>query len=77
MQVQITLMPEKEEAFNLGEVLRAFAKDYENWMIKSIQSGRHTFHDESGELIAFLEIVNGARREREWRASYIAKLAQV
>ena len=65
MQVQITLQPEQEEAIELAEVLRAFAADYENWMIGSVKSGRHTLHDESGELIASLEIVEGAKRERD------------
>jgi hypothetical protein len=65
MQIQITLLPEQEGAYDLGEVLRAFAKDYETWMIRSIKSGRHTLHDEAGALIASLEIVKGARSERE------------
>ena len=38
MQIQITLLPEQEGAYNLGEVLRAFAKDYESWMIRSVKS---------------------------------------
>ena len=50
----------------LGEVLRAFATDYETWMIRSVKSGKHTLHDEGGELIASLEIVRGAAREREY-----------
>ncbi len=65
MQIQITLLPEQEAAFELAEVLRAFAKDYESWMIRSIKSGRHTLHDEAGDLVASLEIVKGAARERE------------
>lgn len=65
MQIQITLEPEQEENVELGEVLRAFAADYENWMIRSVQSGRHTLHGESGELIASLEIVKGASHERD------------
>jgi len=64
MQIQITLVPEQEAAFELAEVLRAFAKDYESWMIRSIKSGRHTLHDEAGDLVASLEIVKGAARER-------------
>ena len=64
MQIQITLIPEQEAAYNLAEVLRAFAKDYETWMIKSIKAGRHTMHDESGDLVASLEITEGAERER-------------
>lgn len=65
MQIQITLMPEQEATHELAEVLRAFAKDYETWMIRSIKTGRHTLHDEAGALIASLEIVKGARSERE------------
>ncbi len=65
MQIQITLVPEQEATFELGEVLRAFAKDYETWMIRSIKSGRHTLHDEGGGLVASLEIVKGAATERE------------
>jgi hypothetical protein len=65
MQIQITLVPEQEAAYELAEVLRAFAKDYETWMIRSIKTGRHTLHDEAGALIASLEIVKGARSERE------------
>jgi hypothetical protein len=64
MQIQITLVPEQEAAYELAEVLRAFAKDYETWMIRSIKSGKHTFHDEAGELVASLEFVKGATRER-------------
>jgi len=64
MQIQITLVPEQETAFELAEVLRAFAKDYETWMIRSIKSGKHTLHDEAGELVASLEFVKGAARER-------------
>jgi len=64
MQIQITLEPRQEEAFELAEVLRAFAADYESWMIRSIKSGRHTLHDEGGELVASLEIVRGAAHER-------------
>jgi hypothetical protein len=64
MQIQITLVPEQEAAFELAEVLRAFAKDYESWMIRSVKSGRHTLHDEAGDLVASLEIVKGAARER-------------
>jgi hypothetical protein len=67
MQIQITVEPRQENCYELAEVLRAFAKDYENWMISSIKSGRHTLHDEAGELIASLEIVKGAMREREHR----------
>ena len=48
----------------LAEVLRAFAADYDTWMIRSIKAGRHTLHDEAGDLIASLEIVKGAARER-------------
>ncbi len=65
MQIQITLEPGQENAYELSEVLRAFAKDYESWMIRSIKSGRHTLHDEAGDLVASLEIVKGAARERE------------
>ena len=65
MQVQITLEPQQEQAYDLAEVLRAFAADYENWMIRSIKSGRHTLHDEGGDLVASLEIVEGATRERD------------
>jgi hypothetical protein len=65
MQIQITLEPKQEQTFELGEVLRKFAADYENRMIRSIKSGRHTLHDESGELVASLEILQGALRERE------------
>jgi hypothetical protein len=65
MRIQITLEPEQEQIFELGEVLRKFAADYENRMIRSIKSGRHTLHDEGGELVASLEIVQGALRERE------------
>jgi len=65
MQIQITLVPEQEATHELAEVLRAFAKDYETWMIRSIKTGRHTLHDEAGALIASLEIVKGARSERE------------
>lgn len=65
MQVQITLEPKQEEFFELGEVLRKFADDYENWIIRSIQSGRHTFYNEGGELIASLDIVKGAVHERD------------
>ena len=65
MQVQITLRPEQEESHELGEVLRAFAADYDSWMIRSVKGGRHTFHDEAGDLIASLEIVKGARRDRK------------
>jgi len=65
MQIQITLVPGQEATHELAEVLRAFAKDYETWMIRSIKTGRHTLHDEAGALIASLEIVKGARRERQ------------
>jgi hypothetical protein len=65
MQIQITLVPEQEGAYELAEVLRAFAKDYETWMIRSIKSGRHTLHDEAGDLVASLEITTGAARERQ------------
>ena len=64
MQIQITLVPEQEAAYELAEVLRAFAKDYETWMIRSIKSGKHTIHDEAGDLVASLECVKGAARER-------------
>jgi hypothetical protein len=67
MQIQITVEPQQENCHELAEVLRAFAKDYETWMIRSTKSGRHTLHDEAGELIASLEIVKGAMREREHR----------
>ena len=50
MQIQITLLPEQEGAYDLGEVLRAFAKDYETWMIRSVKAERHTLHDEAGDL---------------------------
>lgn len=69
MQIEITLEPEQEENFNLSEVLRAFAADYENWMIRSVKSGRHTLHAEDGGLIASLEIVKGAKRERDREAN--------
>ncbi len=65
MQIQITLLPEQEGAYDLGEVLRAFAKDYETWMIRSVKTGRHTLHDEAGDLVASLEITTGAARERQ------------
>ncbi len=65
MQIHITLEPEQEENFELGEVLRAFAADYENSMIRSVKSGRHTLHDEGGELIASLEFVAGAGLDRD------------
>jgi hypothetical protein len=65
MQIQITLEPEQEENFELAEVLRAFAADYDNWMIKSVKSGRHTLHAEDGGLVASLEIVEGAKEERD------------
>jgi hypothetical protein len=65
MQIQITLEPNQEDIFELAEVLRKFADDYESRMIRSIKSGRHTLHDEGGELVASLEIVKGARRERK------------
>jgi hypothetical protein len=65
MQIQITLEPKQEASFELGEVLRKFAADYENWMIPSVKSGRHTFHDEGGNLIAALEIIEGAAQERD------------
>ncbi len=65
MQIQITLVPEQEKSHELNEVLRAFATDYETWMIRSIKSGKHTLHDEAGDLIASLEIVKGATRERD------------
>ncbi len=65
MQIHITLEPEQEQNFELDEVLRAFAADYENWMIRSIKSGRHTLHDEGGELIASLEFVTGAAHDRD------------
>ena len=64
MQIHITLKPGQEDSHELAEVLRAFATDYETWMIRSIKSGRHTLHDEAGDLIASLEIVKGAARER-------------
>ena len=59
MQIQITLEPGQEATHELAEVLRAFAKEYETWMIRSIKTGRHTLHDEAGALIASLEIVKG------------------
>jgi hypothetical protein len=65
MQIRITLESKQEEHFELAEVLREFANDYENWMIRSIKSGKHTLHDEGGDLIASLEIVEGAAHERE------------
>ncbi len=65
MQIQITVVPEQEGVFDLGEVLRAFAKDYETWMIRSIKAGRHTLHDEAGDLVASLEITKGAAHERQ------------
>ena len=65
MQIKITLVPAQEATHELAGVLRAFAKDYETWMIRSIKTGRHTLHDEAGALIASLEIVEGARSERE------------
>jgi hypothetical protein len=64
MQIHITLEPDQEKSHELAEVLRAFAADYDSWMIRSIKSGRHTLHDEAGDLIASLEIVKGAARER-------------
>jgi hypothetical protein len=67
MQIQITLEPKQENSYELAEVLRAFARDYDSWMIRSLKSGRHTLHDEAGELIASLEIVKGTEREREHR----------
>ena len=65
MQVNIILHPEQEESHELAEVLRAFAADYDSWMIRSVKRGRHTLHDEAGDLIASLEIVEGAGRERK------------
>ncbi len=65
MQIQITLEPKQEKFFELSEVLHAFAADYENWMIRSVKAGKHTLHDEGGDLIASLEIVEGAAHERE------------
>ncbi len=65
MQIQITLVPEQEGTYELAEVLRAFAKDYDTWMIRSVKSGRHTLHDEAGELVASLEITKGAASERQ------------
>lgn len=65
MQIQITLEPEQEENFELADVLRAFAADYDNWMIRSVKSGRHTLHAEDGGLVASLEIVKGAKQERD------------
>jgi hypothetical protein len=65
MQIQITVEPKQEGCFELAEILHAFATDYENWMISSVKSGRHTLHDEGGELVASLEIVQGAAHERE------------
>ena len=64
MQIQIILEPKQENCYELAEVLRAFAKDYDTGMIRSLKAGRHTLHDEAGELIASLEIVKGAVRER-------------
>jgi hypothetical protein len=65
MQIQITVEPKQEECLELAEILHAFATDYENWMISSVKSGKHTLHDEGGELVACLEIVKGAAHERE------------
>jgi hypothetical protein len=65
MQVNITLQPEQEDRHELAEILRAFAADYDSWMIRSIKGGKHTLHDEAGDLIASLEIVRGAKSERE------------
>ena len=65
MQIKITLVPEQEATHELAEVLRAFAKDYETWMIRSIKAGRHTLHDEAGDLVASLEITKGAAHERQ------------
>lgn len=65
MQVNITLDSGQEESHELAEVLRAFAADYDSWMIRCIKRGRHTLHDEAGALIASLEIVKGAERERK------------
>jgi hypothetical protein len=65
MQIQIILEPKQEKFFELSEVLHAFAADYENWMIRSVKARRHTLHDEGGNLIASLEIVEGAAQERE------------
>ena len=65
MQIQITLEPRQEASYDLGEVLRKFAADYDSWMITSVRSGSHTLHAESGELIASLEIVKGAAQERD------------
>lgn len=64
MQIQITLEPKQEANFDLAEVLRAFATNYETRMIRSTKCGKHTLHDESGELIASLEIMEGADFER-------------
>ncbi len=75
MQIQITLEPDQEDNHELAEVLRAFAADYDTWMIRSIKSGRHTLHDEAGDLIASLEIVKGASHERsETRAASLPNI---
>jgi hypothetical protein len=74
MQIQITLEPEQEDSHELAEVLRAFAADYETWMIRSVKAGRHTLHDEAGDLIASLEIVKGAARERPQSAARMHRL---
>ncbi len=75
MGIQITLVLEQEAAYELAEVLRAFAKDYETWMIRSIKSGKHTLHDEAGELVASLEFIKGAACER--LQSHVPSLADV
>lgn len=67
MQVNITLQPEQEDSHELAEILRAFAADYDSWMIRSVKSGKHTLHDEAGDLIASLEIVTGAKCERKYK----------
>jgi hypothetical protein len=51
MQIRIILESTQEEYFELDEVLHAFATHYENWMIRSIKSGKHTLHDEGGNRI--------------------------
>ncbi len=47
MQVNITLQPDQEDTHELAEILRAFAADYDSWMIRSIKGGKHTLHDEA------------------------------
>ena len=76
MQIQITVEPQQENCHELAEVLRAFAKDYETWMIRSIKSGRHTLHNEAGERIAFAWKLSSRFRRSHifspWRSAHLS-----